>query len=257
MTDGQLEAELDRVDLAIVRRDNLDLPLAPKRDRLLPMDDLQRLVRGVEQERLLHIKPEIILADNPIRRMSRSPKLHDRDRAGGLVGARAPRAEPRRRPFPTPAALNSRRPTPNAQSCSSPAPAPRPRARLPARGRDGLQRDRDRAGPARHALPERRRRSVGLRLQRVRAVRVRAARRDGAAQGQRISSARATTCRPSQLEPGDLVFFTTVAPGASHVGIALGGDEFVHAPSSTGEVRVERLSAAYWSTRFVGARRVL
>ena len=62
---------------------------------------------------------------------------------------------------------------------------------------------------------------------------------------------------PSQLEAGDLVFFTTVAPGASHVGIALGGDEFVHAPSSTGEVRVEHISAAYWSTRFVGARRVL
>jgi cell wall-associated NlpC family hydrolase len=60
-----------------------------------------------------------------------------------------------------------------------------------------------------------------------------------------------------QLEPGDLVFFTTVAPGASHVGIAIGGDEFVHAPSGTGEVRVERMSAPYWSTRFVGARRVL
>jgi cell wall-associated NlpC family hydrolase len=62
---------------------------------------------------------------------------------------------------------------------------------------------------------------------------------------------------PSQLQPGDLVFFTTVAPGASHVGIAIGGDEFVHAPSSTGEVRVERLSASYWATRYVGARRVL
>jgi cell wall-associated NlpC family hydrolase len=61
----------------------------------------------------------------------------------------------------------------------------------------------------------------------------------------------------AQLAPGDLVFFTTVAPGASHVGIALGGDEFVHAPSSTGEVRVERMSAGYWATRFVGARRVL
>jgi len=61
----------------------------------------------------------------------------------------------------------------------------------------------------------------------------------------------------SRLEPGDLVFFATTAPGASHVGIALGGDEFVHAPSSTGEVRVERISASYWSTRFVGARRVL
>ncbi len=60
-----------------------------------------------------------------------------------------------------------------------------------------------------------------------------------------------------ELEPGDLVFFSTVSPGASHVGIAIGGDEFVHAPSSAGEVRVERLSAPYWATRLVGVRRVL
>lgn len=60
-----------------------------------------------------------------------------------------------------------------------------------------------------------------------------------------------------RVEPGDLVFFSTVSAGASHVGIAIGGDEFVHAPSGTGEVRVERFSAPYWSTRFVGARRVL
>jgi cell wall-associated NlpC family hydrolase len=58
------------------------------------------------------------------------------------------------------------------------------------------------------------------------------------------------------LEPGDLVFFSTVAPGASHVGIAIGGDQFVHAPSTRGVVRVERLSADYWADRFVGARRV-
>ncbi len=44
--------------------------------------------------------------------------------------------------------------------------------------------------------------------------------------------------------------------GASHVGIAIGGDQFVHAPSSRGVVRVERLSAEYWADRFVGARRV-
>ena len=62
---------------------------------------------------------------------------------------------------------------------------------------------------------------------------------------------------PPAMEAGDLVFFTTVTKGASHVGISIGGDEFVHAPSSRGEVRVERLSAPYWSTRFVGARRVL
>ncbi|HEY2431144.1 MAG TPA: C40 family peptidase [Vicinamibacterales bacterium] len=60
-----------------------------------------------------------------------------------------------------------------------------------------------------------------------------------------------------ELQPGDLVFFTTVTPGASHVGIALGGDEFVHAPSSTGEVRVERLNGTYWAPRYVGARRVI
>ena len=58
------------------------------------------------------------------------------------------------------------------------------------------------------------------------------------------------------LEPGDLVFFSTVARGASHVGISLGGDEFVHAPSGRGEVRVEHLSAKYWDSRYVGARRI-
>jgi cell wall-associated NlpC family hydrolase len=61
---------------------------------------------------------------------------------------------------------------------------------------------------------------------------------------------------PKDLAPGDLVFFTTTDPGVSHVAIAVGGDEFVHAPSSTGVVRVERLSSSYWSPRFVGARRV-
>ena len=59
-----------------------------------------------------------------------------------------------------------------------------------------------------------------------------------------------------QLEPGDLVFFSTVAPGASHVGIVIGGDQFVHAPSERGVVRVESLSQQYWSSRFIGAKRV-
>jgi cell wall-associated NlpC family hydrolase len=62
--------------------------------------------------------------------------------------------------------------------------------------------------------------------------------------------------KPTEIALGDLLFFSTVAPGASHVGIALGGDQFVHAPSSTGVVRVERLASAYWSQRFVGARRL-
>jgi cell wall-associated NlpC family hydrolase len=47
-----------------------------------------------------------------------------------------------------------------------------------------------------------------------------------------------------------------VRQAATHVGISIGGDEFVHAPSTTGEVRVERLGSTYWAPRFVGARRV-
>jgi len=59
----------------------------------------------------------------------------------------------------------------------------------------------------------------------------------------------------SRLAPGDLVFFSTTAPGASHVGIVIGEDQFVHAPSSRGVVRVERLSSDYWRRRYIGARR--
>lgn len=58
------------------------------------------------------------------------------------------------------------------------------------------------------------------------------------------------------VRPGDLVFFQTVAKGASHVGIAIGGGEFVHAPSSRGVVRVERYTSGYWAQRWVGARRL-
>ena len=60
----------------------------------------------------------------------------------------------------------------------------------------------------------------------------------------------------NSLGPGDLVFFRTRARGASHVGIAVSEDEFVHAPTESGVVRVESLSTPYWSSRFVGARRL-
>ena len=69
--------------------------------------------------------------------------------------------------------------------------------------------------------------------------------------------AKGKTVKPEDITMGDLLFFSTIAPGASHVGIALGGDTFVHAPSSTGVVRVERLTSTYWSQRFVGARRLM
>lgn len=59
-----------------------------------------------------------------------------------------------------------------------------------------------------------------------------------------------------RLEAGDLVFFSTVAPGASHVGIMIGGDQFIHAPSERGVVRVESLAGQYWSSRYIGAKRI-
>jgi cell wall-associated NlpC family hydrolase len=54
---------------------------------------------------------------------------------------------------------------------------------------------------------------------------------------------------------GDLVFFRTAGRRVAHVGIAISADHFVHAPSSTGVVRIEPLGSGYWSSRFAGARR--
>lgn len=61
----------------------------------------------------------------------------------------------------------------------------------------------------------------------------------------------------NEVQAGDLVFFQTVTRGASHVGLAIGGHQFVHAPSSRGVVRVERYDSSYWASRFVGARRLV
>ena len=58
------------------------------------------------------------------------------------------------------------------------------------------------------------------------------------------------------LVPGDLVFFSTYAPGASHVGIYLGDRQFINASSSHG-VSVASLDSSYWGACYIGARRVL
>lgn len=60
----------------------------------------------------------------------------------------------------------------------------------------------------------------------------------------------------ADIAPGDLVFFATTSSGPSHVGLALGEGEFVHAPSARGRVRLDRLASSYWATRFLGARRI-
>lgn len=61
---------------------------------------------------------------------------------------------------------------------------------------------------------------------------------------------------PHELAPGDLVFFNTTGAPYSHVGIYIGEDRFVHAPRTGSRIKLERLSAAYWSARFESARRV-
>jgi cell wall-associated NlpC family hydrolase len=57
-----------------------------------------------------------------------------------------------------------------------------------------------------------------------------------------------------RLRPGDLVFFNTRNLPFSHVGVYIGDDRFVHAPSSKGRVRIERMSSRYFAQRFETAR---
>jgi len=59
----------------------------------------------------------------------------------------------------------------------------------------------------------------------------------------------------NELRPGDLVFFNTMRRTFSHVGIYIGDNRFVHAPSHGKDVRTDDMSFAYWARRFTGARR--
>ena len=62
----------------------------------------------------------------------------------------------------------------------------------------------------------------------------------------------------SDLQPGDLVFFQDYGAVASHVGIYIGNDEFIHASSSyyNGHcVVVSSLSETYYNNHYLTARR--
>lgn len=76
--------------------------------------------------------------------------------------------------------------------------------------------------------------------------RVRGSAADIAKQGKAIEK--------EDLRPGDLVFFNTLNAPFSHVGLYIGEDRFIHAPSSNGRVRIDLLSAKYYAQRFEAAR---
>jgi len=61
----------------------------------------------------------------------------------------------------------------------------------------------------------------------------------------------------ADLQAGDLVFFTTYAPGATHSGMFDGNGSFIHSGSESTGVHITSLSQAYWAQRYIGARRVI
>ncbi len=61
---------------------------------------------------------------------------------------------------------------------------------------------------------------------------------------------------PSDLSPGDLVFFNTSGRTFSHVGIFINNGKFIHAPSKrTGHITISSLNNSYWRKHFTGIRR--
>lgn len=69
--------------------------------------------------------------------------------------------------------------------------------------------------------------------------------------------ANGTKISKENLKVGDAVFFTTYKKGASHVGIFIGDNKFIHASSSGGSVTITDLDKAYYKSRYIGARRYL
>lgn len=77
---------------------------------------------------------------------------------------------------------------------------------------------------------------------------------DQATQGIKVAKA--------NLVPGDLVFFSGINSSSgsskiSHVGLYIGGNEFIHAANSKRGVVKDRLDDSYYSTHYVTARRVI
>jgi len=61
----------------------------------------------------------------------------------------------------------------------------------------------------------------------------------------------------NDIQPGDLVFYSTYTPGPSHVGIYVGNGQFIHASSGANEVTLTAMPKDYYQTRFLGAFRIV
>lgn len=59
------------------------------------------------------------------------------------------------------------------------------------------------------------------------------------------------------LRPGDIVHFKIKGQRSPHVGIFLGKDKFIHAPSSGGQVNIQSIHSKYWRKLYTGARRII
>lgn len=70
-------------------------------------------------------------------------------------------------------------------------------------------------------------------------------------------SERGEPIQRGELQPGDLVFFNTLKRAFSHVGIYLGDNRFIHAPSTGKAVQISDMNAGYWTRRFNGGRRIV
>lgn len=69
-------------------------------------------------------------------------------------------------------------------------------------------------------------------------------------------AAAAVPVTQGQLQRGDLVFFNTTGKSFSHMGLYVGNQQFVHAPSTGGTVQKVSLNNRYFAQRYQGARRV-
>ncbi|MBJ6725894.1 C40 family peptidase [Geomesophilobacter sediminis] len=61
---------------------------------------------------------------------------------------------------------------------------------------------------------------------------------------------------PGDLQKGDLIFFSTYASYASHVGIYLGNNKMIHASSRDHRVVISPMNTAYYRSRYLGAKRI-